>query len=202
MSSKDWAEMIISLITLILLAIYTWKTHLMQEAVVKQVKAAAEQTKVAQAQLAAIVRQVRLSMLPAFVLQITGNDPKGNLEILNIGNGIAINISIDRLNLNPAYNFEDDSCPNIIFKREIFVATGGWRKIEHELYYGNKRVPSIGDPTPAPRDLVHELREENAGERVFPLRVRFQDIEGNKYTQLIKMGKGGCTPEPVQLDTA
>ena len=132
-------------------------------------KTAVEQTK-------ELIHQRRLSIMPALVGSIGRKD---NLELTNIGNGIAIHIKIDRVEIP----FEALRNSYYEFKGVLTLAPKESVSVPYELYVeGSKESEDV-------TSLLH-IREENAKGKV-TVKIEFQDIEGNRYAQVHRMGKGG-----------
>ncbi|MEK6287334.1 MAG: hypothetical protein AABO57_16455 [Acidobacteriota bacterium] len=168
----SWLMVLIYAATLLVVFFYTRETSKMQRAVAKQADE--------------LVHQIRLSIMPAFVLRTAG----ASLQIRNIGNGVAINVQIDRLFLTPSSN--ETFTPNILFTRAPFLDRPEWETIKHVEYEGEtvRSRPSVHSGY---RDLLLRITENT-----YMLNIRFQDIEGNPYLQEVSMGKEGCNPGPIK----
>jgi hypothetical protein len=154
-------NLIVLTLTLGALVAYTVITHRMQKAVAAQVRE--------------IVRQRRLSIMPALVARVSGD----KFEVTNIGNGLALNIKIARTKIpfpsfhNSYYEFE-----------EVFLLRPSETSavLYEEYFEGGKQEKGFGD-------LVH-IDEPYAHDKVI-VPIRFQDLDGNTYGQTLIMGKGG-----------
>jgi hypothetical protein len=161
----------IGILTFIVLCLYTWETRQMQKAVTRQAQE--------------MVRQIRLSIMPAFAVEFVAVRDKDQSKIMqahltNIGNGIAVSIAIEPLAMAHSVNVHGP----YEFKEIVKVGQGETEPVE-------KTEASL------PRFTDFEVAS-----KTFTLSVRFQDIEGNKYKQEILMDKGICKPQPVILLTA
>src|SRR4051812_6115307 len=105
--------MIINILNLVILALTlaaviwdTIETRHMQVAVSRQVDE--------------LVRQRRLSLMPAFVASIRTRDGADYIELTNIGNGIAINVTIDPVEIR----FPTLEPGSIKFEDVLMIAAG------------------------------------------------------------------------------
>lgn len=161
--SIDVLNLIVLTLTLGVVTVYTVITHRIQ-------RTASEQTR-------ELIHQRKLSMMPAIVADVNAKTDK--FELTNIGNGIAINIKIERVEIP----FEALSDSYYEFDRVLMLAPKESVTVPYELYIeGSKESVSV-------TSLIH-IREGQAKGRVV-VKVNFQDIEGSKYTQTFVMGKGG-----------
>jgi|SRR5215216_1291231 len=156
-------NLIVLTFTLAAVVWYAIITRRMQQAVADQVRE--------------LVHQRQLSILPAFVASIQRRDNADYLELNNIGNGIAINISIDPIEIR----FPSLESRQIIFETVLMLAP------REKICIGSK-------------DLFKSGKEYKANHLTFLVRhahynailnIRFQDIEGNKHMQTLKMGIDG-----------
>jgi hypothetical protein len=165
--SVNWISMVIDVLNLVVLALtlgvvafYTIVTYRIQ-------KIASEQAK-------ELIHQRKLSIMPALVADV--NARTDQFELANIGNGIAINIKIERVNipfeaLSGSYEFD----------RVLKLAPKESVSVPYEMYFDGSNMSGL-------KSLIH-IREGQAKGRVV-VKVSFQDIEGNRYTQTFGMGKG------------
>jgi hypothetical protein len=179
-------------LTLTLFAIVwtTFETRSMQKAVGKQVEVA--------------TRQTNLSILPvfrAFVGELRMRDEHGEvvhaLELQNVGNGIALNVTIDSLDVVP--DFEEVSTipqPHIIFDPVVSIEVGQRIFITHS----SKNTKTMPIEYNIPIDWMRHLQLGRAM-RDYELKVRFVDIIGNHYIQTLHVGASGSWPDTVTLDT-
>lgn len=133
--------------------------------------------------------QIRLSITPAFGVEFVGSPDR--LQLRNIGNGTAMDLRPDKI----VFYWSDEKAreiipPEIRFGRIPFLRAGEEANMEHVSYaFGSEKEN---------RNFVSRLTEENAGDKVFELKIRFRDIEGTEYKQTIFMGKGGMRPSLVE----
>jgi hypothetical protein len=156
----------IGILTLLVLCWYTWETRRMQKAVNRQAQE--------------LVRQIRLSIMPAFAIEFVAVRDEHQSKIMqasltNIGNGTAVSIAIEPLAMAHSVNIGGPYA----FKEIVKLAIGETKLVE-------KTEASL------PRFTDFEVAA-----KAFTLSVRFQDIEGNKYKQEIFMDRGICKPRPV-----
>jgi hypothetical protein len=179
MESYKVAIMVIDILNLIVLTLtlgavvwYAVITRRMQKAVADQV--------------GELVRQRRLSNMPAFVAEIKYRDGADYLELSNIGKGIAINIAIDHVEirfptLKPGY---------IEFDKVLMLQAGEKVLIEsREFAVGHAER---GDPN----SLTFLGKQAHYDAAV---NINFQDVEGTKYVQTLVMGKSGYEHGFVRL---
>jgi len=179
---------LITFLTYRIIVTYTHETRKMQEAVSKQSEE--------------LTHQVKLSIMPAFTIDFVKRRDIGsesilpkeawyNLDLLNVGNGVAISIQISPLLVenDPSIFGEKFSDGELIFK---WVAS--LRPSASERLYS---VPSLKDESMAV-DLMRWMQIYSAAGKVFKFNVRFQDIEGNWYAQTLNLSRNECTPEPVK----
>jgi hypothetical protein len=227
--------MLIDILTLIVLTLtlaavvwYTIETHKMQKAVKDQVAEAARQTKAVQVQSDAITnqtreitaqteavrrqaaiaaqqtsevaRQIKVSIMPSFITEFAYTDEGEQVLVLNnVGNGVAINITIDNFDLP----LIEGGVITIRFSRiPLLQPKQPCVAIEH-IYDGYKREPPHGDQFD--QGKVFELLRYGYGVN-HPLRIKFQDLEGTRYVQPIRITSEGwkpgeCNPGPVELLT-
>ena len=170
--------MVIAILNLIVLTLtlgallwYTVITRRMQQAVVEQARE--------------LIHQRRLSIMPALVAKVN----RDKFEVTNIGNGLAINIKIERTKIPfPSFN----NCYHE-FEEIFMLRPNETCVVPYEKYFeGNKLEKGSNIST-----LTH-IHENYAHDKV-TVPIRFQDIEGNTYGQTVIMGKGGYKHGFVRL---
>jgi hypothetical protein len=154
-------------LTLAAVVFYTIVTRRVQQAVV--------------AQVSELVRQRRLSNMPAFVANVRHVDGADYLELLNIGKGIAINVAID----NVIIRYPSSQSTFLEFARVIRIPTG-----ESVLI---KSISEDGEQNKLTFLGIHAHYDADVN-------IRFQDIEGTKYVQTLRMGRNGYEHGFVKLD--
>jgi hypothetical protein len=162
--------MVISILNLIVLTFtlaavvwYAVITRRMQQAVADQVRE--------------FVHQRQLDILPAFVASIQTRDSADYLELNNIGNGIAININIDPVEIR----FPSLESRQIIFEKALMLGPRENTCLESKDIFKSGREYKANHLT-----FLRRQAHYNA-----VLNIRFQDIEGNKHIQTLKMGIDG-----------
>jgi len=163
----DILNLIILTLTLAAVVFYTIVTRRMQQAVV--------------AQGSELVHQRRLSNMPAFIANVRYVDGADYLELLNIGKGIAINVSID----NVIIRYPTSQSSFLEFKGALRIPAG-----ENALL---KSIDEDGEQNKLTFLGRHAHYDADVN-------IRFQDIEGTKYVQTLRMGKNGYEHGFVKLD--
>jgi hypothetical protein len=183
--------LLISYLTYRVVVIYTRETKKMQEAVSGQSRE--------------LTRQINLSIMPAFTIEfiermdlrsqpIPPREVMFNLELRNVGNGVAINVQIDPLVVNNDPNIfnEKFSDGELIFKWIPSLRPSASERLVS--------VPNLKDNSRVV-DLMRWMQIYSATGKMFDFKLRFQDIEGNWYSQTLKLSRNECTPEPVTAIT-
>jgi hypothetical protein len=125
--------------------------------------------------------------MPAFVADIKHREGADYLELTNIGKGIAVNIAIDRVEVR----FPTLKPGNIEFDKVLMLPSGEKVLVEsREFIFGQAEG---GDPN----SLTFLGRHAHYDADVS---IRFQDVEGTKYIQTLRMGKSGYEHGFVRLD--
>jgi hypothetical protein len=164
---------IVLTLTLAAVVWYTIETRRMQIAVSQQVHE--------------LVHQTRLTVLPAFVAAVRHIDSSDYLELTNIGNGIAINISIGRVEIR----FPTLEPGHVIFDELLMLRPGEKCNLKSRTFI-------IGSVEGGDKNDLTFLGRHGHFNTDVP--IRFQDIEGNKYIQILKMGKDGYVHGFVKPD--
>lgn len=163
---------VLGVLTFLALVWYTVKTHQMQQAVDKQANE--------------INRQIKLSIMPAFTARITESNRQPGLVITNIGKGFAINVEFGNIERPLPEILEKEGMKNFFWFESIPVIQP------------NDEVPVI--------HRHHLLTGVKEGQSLWPLwngenknlfydlRIKFQDVEGTQYSQLISIGKNLSKP--------
>ncbi len=166
-------NLIVLTLTLGAVVWYTIITRRMQQAVVDQVSE--------------LVRQRRLSNMPAFLAAIRRHDKADYLELTNIGKGIAINVVIENVQIR----YPTLAPGRIEFDRVLMLPAGEKALIESREF----DVTSPKEGSPNSLTFLGEHAHYDAD-----VNIRFQDIEGTKYVQTLRMGKNGYEHGFVRLD--
>jgi hypothetical protein len=207
------------------LAFYTYHAWKMQLAVTRQIEAAGEQTQLLQRQIAAsselvnltekraaeLAHQTRLTFLPVFVVEIVQEHHEARpglsdfgyrFKLTNVGRGTALEVRIEdvvvpqqKASLAPEGDVRDYFLnARIAFSALPFVKPDQDKPItlEHRFLAGEDEYPF---------DLILYLLGKHGGDREFDVLIKFSDVEGNKYKQLVRTSIGGCQPGPVQLES-
>src|SRR5499426_518669 len=159
--------------------------------------------------------QRRLSVMPAFAAWLKPDEsgsPIHRLYLKNVGNGIAMNIEIARIDFSSAH--DEDLFPDDVLagdENDDFRVTkgqGGYSVFQPIQSLGPNSEQVVksfnypADPDQAGEvirqfgytgfDFLSLIDEET------PLHIDFQDVEGNKYQQMITRKGGALAPGPVE----
>jgi hypothetical protein len=178
-------------LTLFALVWYTFETRRMQQAVRIQAETA--------------IRQTNLSTQPIFTVHIGEVQTESNnhlidrVELENIGNGVALNVQIDTLNLDLGTKMVGALPePHIVFERMISIGKGKRAMVEHTVWANAARSEDYN--VTQVLDLIRHLSPPMA-EKDYEMKIRFSDIMGNRYVQTIHVGQIGSWPDAVEIDT-
>jgi hypothetical protein len=155
----------------------------------------------------------RLSILPtlaAWLKQDESGSPIHRLYLKNVGNGIAMNIEIERIDF--AGSPKDADSPDADFAVE-----GGYRILTGQSGYSVFQPIQILSPNSEQvvKSFNYPSDPDHAGEVIrqygytgfdflsliseeTPLHIDFQDVEGNKYHQVITRNGDTFAPGPVE----
>ena len=209
----------------VVLSLYTYYTREMQRAVSRQLELASQQTDLLRLQIAAsselaklsqmhaaeLAHQTRLSFMPVFVAEIVQehHEPRPGLSdfgyrfrLTNVGRGTALEVRFEdvpvphqKTPLAPEAEVRDYFLDaRLVFSALPFVKPDQDKPVslEHRFLTGDDEYPF---------DLIIHLLGKHGGDRQFDIWIRFSDVQGNKYKQLVRAGIGGCRPGPVRLES-
>jgi len=209
----------------VVLSLYTYYTRKMQRGMLRQLEFANQQTellrleiaasselaKLSQRQAAEVAHQTRLSFMPVFVAEIVQEhqEPRPGLSdfgyrfrLTNVGRGTALDVRFEdvpvphqKAPLAPEGEVRDYFLnARLVFSGLPFVKPDQAKPIslEHRFLTGDDEYPF---------DLIIYLLGKHGGDREFDIWIRFSDVEGNKYKQLVRAGVGGCRPGAVRLES-
>jgi len=192
-------SLLISTLTLLVLAItlfyvkeYTKITSELQRTAEKQQEAAETQTD-------ELIKQRRLSIMPSLLhsIEVPPKGKKAKLYIKNIGYGIALNVSIEDFSIKEVFNsysktilFEFNTIDLIKKDEKVQVNYSTHRKIK------KGPVPSV---TTKNINTHSNLLKKDYEHSENILKFIFQDIEGYKYKQINRYGKGEYHHGTVEL---
>jgi hypothetical protein len=162
-----------------------------------------------------LASQRRLSVMPAFAAWLKPDDsgsPIHRLYLKNVGNGIAMNVEIARLDFTTAH--DEDLFSDADFGAE---ETDDFRGPKGQSGYSVfQPIQSLGpNCEQAVKSFNYPADPDQAGEVIrqygytgfdflslideeTPLHIDFQDVEGNKYHQMITRKGGAFAPGPVE----
>src|SRR5262249_36916128 len=165
-----------------------------------------------------LASQRRLSVMPAFAAWLKPDEsgsPIHRLYLKNVGNGIAMNVEIARLDFGAAD--DEDLFPDADFAdEEIDNYRGPKGQSGYSVF---QPIQSLGSNCeqvvksfnyPADPEQAGEVIRPNSYTRVYflslideetPLHIDFQDVEGNKYHQVITRKGGAFAPGPVESES-
>ena len=208
----------------VVLSLYTYYTRKMQLIVSRQLELANQQTdllrleiaasselvKLSQMQALEVAHQTRLTFMPVFAAEIVQehHQPRPGLSdfgyrfnLSNVGRGTALEVRIDdvpvphqKVPLATEGEVRDYFLnARLVFSALPFVKPDQGKPIslEHKFLTGDDEYPF---------DLIIYLLGKHGGDREFDMWIRFSDVEGNKYKQLVRAGVGECKPGPVRLE--
>ena len=165
-----------------------------------------------------LASQRRLSVLPtlaAWLKQDESGSPIHRLYLKNVGNGIAMNIEIARIDF--AVPPRDGASPDVDFAADEF---GGYRLPTGQSGYSVFQPIQILGPNseqvvksfnyPSDPDQTSEMIRQygytgfdflSLIDEDIPLHIDFQDIEGSRYHQVITRNGDVFVPSPVRPAT-
>ncbi len=163
----DWLTWGVLTLTLIVLFIYTYYTFKLQ--------------KITKNQTNEIIKQRRLSIMPSLIHDITTKNMVPVLEnfsVRNIGNGPAINISIDKIWFRHSIQRNKDVYAKI---KSIGCLLPNEEKVEvFECYTNNDAYVGNSDKA---QNLLNSIKRDGIYNGLIKITFKFQDIEGNYYKQ-------------------
>lgn len=174
-------NLVVLIATFITLVFYTKYTYDMQMAV-------KEQARIAQSQTEELIHQRRLSVLPAFVAAPFDDRSSNRINLYNVGKGVALNVVIEDVPVK----HELYPKASIVFPRIAVIQPGD--KIHPGLNYSG-----LGDRTEQNQAMNSPPVQNFLNHQDYILAVRFLDVEGNQYEQVLAMSQGKCQASAVKL---
>ena len=208
----------------VVLSLYTYYTRKLQRDVSRQLELANQQTDLLRLQIAAsselaelsqmqaaeVAHQTRLSFMPVFVAEIVQehHEPRPGLsdfgyrfKLTNVGRGTALEVRFEDVvvpHQKAPLASEGEVRDYFVNARLVFSALPFVKpdqdkpiRLEHRFLTGDDEYPF---------DLIIYLLGKHGGDREFDIWIKFSDVEGNKYKQLVRAGIGGCRPGAVLLE--
>jgi hypothetical protein len=176
------AQTIILALTLIALVVYTHYTRKIQKAMIKQ---------------------TTVTLLPVFLVHIGEIQKAGGgahsfdlMELENIGNGVALNVRVDTIDIRWKDLAVEEvwPTPKIVLNGVMAINPKGRVTMNHQSTIGpNGKSP--GDRF----DWVDKLLSR--ADFDYQIRIRFSDVLGNRYVQTIHTGVSGIWPDTVSEDS-
>jgi hypothetical protein len=190
-SSTDrygFLQTVVLTLTLIGLLFYTLYTRRMQETMVKQ---------------------TNVGILPVFKLEIIKEGEhhpwldtpsfaarQTALMVKNVGNGTALNVQIESIAVTCWGHLAMQDFLPVKFERIYSLAPKEHIRVKDTQPFDIATARAVGASRP---DLLGWLIGKDAWEDS-ELRIWFTDILGNKYVQVVHLGKEGIWPDVVQPD--
>jgi|ERR1043165_778303 FAD synthase len=171
--------LVVLLATLITLIFYTKYTYKMQRAVERQAKIASDQTR-------ELIRQRRLSVLPAFVAYPLEPRQPNRIELHNIGKGVALNVKVKDVRV-PHESYPE---ARIVFPLALTI------KIDEKKHPGVD-FAGVGEGNEKNKAMNSAPINNFLNDKEYFLEVTFFDVEGHGYEQRLKMSNGRCIPSTV-----
>jgi hypothetical protein len=184
--------------------------------IVAQTQAVTNQTQAIANQTTELIYQRRLSILPKFSVGFSRRQPPfpgkifDCLELVNIGNGTAVNVSVDDIEVK----YETDASACIRFGKFLFIEpTKSSSKIdkvapiplfidnENNINYDSDDFDAFvkAEVPEQYRDEPTMFLQKHANEKRIAILVRFQDIDGTRYKQSAILGLDQDKPYPLEL---
>lgn len=175
-------QTVVFALTLVTLLVYTHFTRKMQQAMVKQ---------------------TTVNILPVFIAHIGdiqkpggGNHCFDVMEVENIGNGVALNVRVDTIEItwqDPQVN-EVWPMPRIRFDGVMAI------KPDEKVPLNHQSIIGADGHSPADRfDWMDKLLSR--ADFDYELHIRFSDVLGNRYVQTIHTGVSRIWPTAVVDDS-
>lgn len=147
-----------------------------------------------------MARQIKLSVMPAFVLSLVQTNMRDVtlgattfvLQITNIGSGTALNIEVGKVllqSLNEGRRKIGE--PNLQFDALGLLRHDETSPLRHHSYSAGQQVEE---------DFMIDFEEQITKPCGFgiSLVITFQDIEGDRYQQQVRLSRTGCSPSAVR----
>lgn len=180
--------------------------------IVAQTNAIASQTEAITNQTRELIYQRRLSILPKFSVRFSRQqDPISRkifdgLELVNIGNGTAVNIAVDDIQVM----YEEEATAFVWFRKFLFlvpvkssstIGKTAWM----QMFIVNENIgisPEEFVKSQSPeryRDMPAKFVQDHTKEKEIAILIRFQDIDGTKYEQSVILGLDQDNPSALKL---
>ena len=163
------------LATVIVLIFYTIYTYRIQ-------RTARDQTE-------ELIRQRKISNLPAFIALAIDPRQSNRIHLHNVGKGVALNVTCDDVRV------PSDDHPDA----RIIIPPLPAIKPDEALHSG-VAFAGLGDRNEQNRAMNAPPIVNYLNDETYVLTVRFCDVEGNRYSQRLRMDHGKCAPERVLAD--
>jgi len=158
--------------TLVMLVFYTAYTYRMQ-------RTARDQTD-------ELIHQRKLSNLPAFIAYPLDPRQPNRVKLNNVGKGVALNVTCDDVRV------ASDEHPD----GRIIIPAVAAIKPGEDIHPGVD-FAGIGDGPERNRAMNAPPINNYLNHEDYVLTVNFCDVEGNRYTQRLRMSHGKCASERV-----
>jgi AraC-like DNA-binding protein len=157
----------------------------------------------------AMVRQINVSILPILevTIRLVGDpDPyaelrevrirQSRLELKNVGQGVALNVNLESLFVFTAHKYGGTNYLPLKFERLYSLSPKEVRIVQDTQPYDVAKARYQGEER---TDLLSLLLGREAFHD-YKLKIWFTDILGNKYVQVVHLGKQGIWSDVVQQD--
>jgi len=186
------------------------------KAIAEQTKSIANELEETKKQTKELTRQIQLSIMPGFVVVMkiekvqynfsgpqTGGvtrsemRPKHKFDLVNIGNGTAVNIEIESIELTRTELIAERM--KIEFDHISYMVSKTPQNVDYKVLRNTNNDWSFFHPIndPTERNLIDFLYRHDQPNLLFTLKINFFDIENNEYTQEITVEKNKIIPKPV-----
>jgi hypothetical protein len=159
--------------TLVVLIFYTTYTYRMQQ--------------IARDQTDELIRQRKLSNLPAFIAYPVDPRQSNRINLYNIGKGVALNVKCDDVHV-PSQLHPDG---RIIIPSMAAIKPG-------QDFHSGVDFAGLGDRNEQNHAMNAPPIANYLNDEVYVLTVNFFDVEGNGYNQDLYMNHGKCAPDRVR----
>ena len=165
----SFGNLVVLFLTFIALLLYTRYTYQMQKA--------------SHTQTQELIRQRRLSVLPAFVAYQLEPRASNRIELHNIGNGVALNVKVQDVHV------PHDLYPHarITFPLELTIK-------RDEMRHPGVDFSGVGEGAGKNQAMNAPPILNFLNEKDYLLTLSFGDVEGADYEQQLRMSGGRCRP--------
>ena|SRR5436305_3075680 len=145
--------------------------------------------KTAREQTDELIRQRKLSNLPAFIAYPLEQRQSNRISLRNVGKGVGFNITCDDVPV-PSESHPEG---RIIIPPTVAIQPG-------QDAHSGVNFAGLGDRNEQNRAMNASPIVNYLNDQDYVLTVRFFDVEGNGYKQNLRMSHGKCVPHRVHPD--